>query len=188
MVTIDDSISPYTFFYPFISSPMKRYLGLLLIPSLTLLILTGCAGKNIVRTWDIVTLIYTATFSDWSMYDQNSEQNPLVFKAGAWQVVKGLDEGIIWAKINEQTIFPVTPEKWLWGLYQATNIQKIPQLIFDKQWLTPEQWKTLKLWDIEGVVKWTEKDADGNTLVIFDVNPRQTWDTVTYAITVLSKK
>jgi len=44
-----------------------------------------------------------------------------------------------------------------------------------------------KLGDIEGIIKGTEKDESGNTLVLFDINPRQTRDTLRYKITILAK-
>ena len=45
-----------------------------------------------------------------------------------------------------------------------------------------------KLGTIEWVIKGTEKDSDGNVLVLFDINPRQTRDTLTYTITLLNNK
>ncbi len=167
---------------------MKKFLGLLGISMISLLIIAGCAKNTTVRTWDIVTLVYTATFSDGTPFDQNSTEKPLVFTVWIWQTIKWLDEGIIWAKIGQQLPLTITPDKWYGALYDARNIQKISQLIFDKQWLTPAQWKTIKLWDIEGVVKWSETDESGNVLVLLDINPRQTRDTLTYTVTVLSKK
>ena len=32
------------------------------------------------------------------------------------------------------------------------------------------------------------KDDQGNEMVLFDINPRETWDTLVYKITLVSKK
>jgi len=168
---------------------MKKIMGLLAIVSLSLLMITGCTDKNSVHIWDTVSITYTATFPDGQVFDQNiHEDTPLTFTIGSWQVIQGLDEGIVGMKLGKTKTLSIKPAKWYGKLYDTNNIQKISQLIFDKLSINIENGTTQKLGNIEGMVKWTEKDSEGNTLVLFDINPRQTRDTLKYTITVLSKQ
>jgi len=64
----------------------------------------------------------------------------------------------------------------------------VDKLIFDKLGITPKVGNTQKLDQLEGVIKGIEMDKNGNTFILFDINPRQTWDTLTYKITILAKE
>lgn len=166
---------------------MKKIISFLAIASLSLFVIAWCASKNSVKSWDMVSITYTATFPDWTIFDQNTEQNPLMFTVGSGQVIKGLDKGVVGMKIWKTKTITIKPEQWYGKLYNKNNIQKISKLIFDKLSITPANWTTQKLDDIEGIVKWTEQDENGNTLVLFDINPRQTRDTLKYKVTILTK-
>jgi len=167
---------------------MKKIMSFLAIASLSLFVIAWCASKNSVKVWDMISITYTATFPDGQVFDQNTEQTPLMFTVWSWQVIQGLDEGVVGMKVGNSKTITITPEQWYGKLYDANKIQKVSQLIFDKLSVTPKNWTTQKLWDIEGIVKWTEKDESGNVLVLFDINPRQTRDTLKYKVTILAKQ
>ncbi len=167
---------------------MKKIISLLTITSLSLFVIAWCASKNSVKVWNMISITYTATFSDGQIFDQNTAQKPLMFTVGSGQVIQGLDEGVVGMKVGNTKTVTIKPEQWYGKLYDANQIQKVSQLIFDKLSITPKNWTTQKLGDIEGVVKWTEKDESGNILVLFDINPRQTRDTLKYKVTVLAKQ
>lgn len=166
---------------------MKKIIGFLAISVCTLLVVSGCTTKNSINTWDLVSIVYTATFPDGKIFDQNTEQTPLMFTVWSGNVIKGLDESVAKMKVGKTRIFTITPDKWYGPLYDEMQIQKVAKLIFDELQITPEDWALQKIWDIEGIVRWTQQDENGNTLVLFDVNPRETWDTLKYTITVLAK-
>ena len=167
---------------------MKKLLGLLLIPLCSFLVLSWCASKNSVHVWDMISVTYTATFPDGQIFDQNTEQTPLIFTVGSGQVIQWLDEGVIGINIGQTKTISIKPAKWYGKMYDANKIQKISQLIFDKLSIKVKNWTTQKLGDIEGIVKWTEEDGSGSILVLFDINPRQTRDTLKYKVTVLAKQ
>jgi len=167
---------------------MKKILGALFITTVSLLTIAGCANKDDVKVWDTISIMYTATFSDGQIFDQNTEKTPLVFTVGSGEVIQWLDEGIIWANVGKTKSIIITPDKWYDKLYNTNNIQKISQLIFDKLSIKPENWTTQTLGNIQGIVKGIETDGSGNVLVLFDINPRQTRDTIEYTVTVLTKK
>lgn len=167
---------------------MKKILSLLAIAWLSLFVIAGCTSKDSVKIWNIVSITYTATFPDGKVFDQNTEQTPLMFSVGSGNVIQGLDEAVVGMDVGATKTISIAPEKWYGKLYDANKIQKISQLIFDKLSIKTENWTTQKLWDIEGVIKWTEKDENGNILVLFDINPRETRDTLKYKITILAKQ
>lgn len=136
----------------------------------------------------MVSISYIATFPDGQIFDQYTTQTPLIFTVGSGQVIQWLDEGVVGIKVGNTKTITIKPAKWYGKMYDTNKIQKISQLIFDKLSIKVENWTTQKLWDIQWIVKWTEKDEWGNTLVLFDINPRQTRDTLKYKVTVLAKK
>ena len=167
---------------------MKKIFGLLGIALCYFLVIAWCTNKNSVKLWDTVSITYVATFPDGQVFDQNTNQNPLIFTVGSGQVIQGIDEGVIGMNVGNTKTIHITPDKWYGKLYTPNNIQKISQLIFDKLSITPTNWTMQKLGNIEWIVKGTEKDESGNVLVLFDINPRQTRDTLKYTITLITKK
>jgi len=170
------------------SFSMKKILSLLVITSLSLFVIAWCTNKNGVKVWDQVSITYTATFPDGKIFEQNNEQTPLTFTVGSGQVIQGLNDGIVGMGVGKTKTITIKPEQWYGTMYDTNKLQKVSQFIFDKLSIKPENWTMQKLGDIEGVVKWTEKDEEGNVLILFDINPRQTRDTLKYKVTVLTKK
>ena len=167
---------------------MKKIISFLAIASLSLFVVAGCTTKNSVKVWDIISITYTATFPDGTVFDQNTEQTPLMFSVGSGSVIQWLDEGVVGMKVGGTKTLTIAPDKGYGKLYNESNIQRISQLIFDKLSITPENGTTQKLGDIEWIIKWTEQDGSGNALVLFDINPRQTRDTLKYKVTILAKQ
>lgn len=165
---------------------MKKIITTLIIISLSLFVLSGCGSQDKVNVGDLISITYTATYSDGTMFDQNSAQAPLMFVVGSGQVIQGLEEGILGMKVGKTRTITITPDKWFGKLYQEANIQKVGKLIFDKIGIVPEKWKMQKLDTIEWFIRGFETDTSGNEIVLFDINPRQTWDTLKYKVTILA--
>ncbi|MFA7298401.1 MAG: FKBP-type peptidyl-prolyl cis-trans isomerase [Candidatus Absconditabacterales bacterium] len=167
---------------------MKKIISFLSITVFSLFIIAGCASKNSIKVGDIISITYTATFPDGKIFDQNTEQTPLMFTVGSGNIIQGLDEGVVGMKIGSTKTMTITPDQGYGKIYDTSKIQKISQLIFDKLSIKIENGTTQKLGDIEGIVKGTEKDEDGNVLVLFDINPRETRDVLKYKVTILAKQ
>lgn len=167
---------------------MKKFLTLLGIVSLSLLVIAWCTSKNRVQVGDTVTIVYTATYPDGTIFDQNTEDQPLMFVVGTNQVIQGLDEGIVGMKIGKSKTITITPDKGYGKLYQKQNVQKVGKLIFDAIGIVPEVGKMQKLDSIEWLVKSIETDTEGNQFILFDINPRQTYETLKYKVTVITKQ
>lgn len=166
---------------------MKKIVSLLCIVSLSLLVITGCSSKNGVKVWDTVSVTYIASFADGEIFDQNTEQTPITFTVGSGLVIQGLDEGVVGMTVGKTKAITVKPEKWYGKFYDKNNVQKISQFIFDQMGIQTKKWTTQTLGTLTWVIQWTEKDENGNTFVLFDINPRQTRDTLKYKVTILTK-
>ncbi len=149
--------------------------------------MSGCNSADKVHDGDLISVQYTAYFSDGTIFDQNTPEMPLMFTVGSGETIKGLDAGIVGKKVGKTSSIKITPEKWYGPLYTQDNIQKVGKLIFDKLGIAPESWAIQTLDQLEWVIRGTETDEEGNTFVLFDINPRQTWDTLTYKVTILAK-
>ena len=153
-----------------------------------LVIIAWCSSENSIKTWDTVSISYTASFSDGETFENVTWQTGLNFVVGSEQVIQGLNEGVLGMKLAQTKTLTVSPDKGYGGLYTKNSIQKISQLIFDQLGIKTKEWSTQKLGSIAWVIKWTEKDENGNVFVLFDINPRQTRDILKYKITILSIK
>ncbi len=54
---------------------------------------------------------YTGTFEDGTEFDSSKGKEPLMFEAGAGQVVKGFDEAVLGMKVGEKKKFTLAPEE-----------------------------------------------------------------------------
>ena len=167
---------------------MKKSLGLLIISLCCFGIMSGCNSADKVHDGDLISVQYTAYFSDGTIFDQNTPEMPLMFTVGSGETIKGLDAGIVGKKVGKTSSIKITPAEWYGPLYSEDNIQKVGKLIFDKLEIVPEIGKIQILDQLEWMIRGIETDENGNDFVLFDLNPRQTWDTLKYEITVLAKQ
>ncbi len=181
---------------------MKKIILLTLLVWTSCFIFSGCDSANKIALWDQACISYTWTFSDGTVLETNFHPRQMTgdqpvgdmqwtcFTVGSQQMITGIEKWVIGMRIGKSKTIKITPDKWYGALYDTMKVQKISKFIFDKLKVDVTNGVTTKLWDIEGIIKWTETDGSGNQLVLFDINPRQTWDTLIYhvRITNLVKK
>lgn len=167
---------------------MKKLLSLLIISLFSITILAGCDSTDKVHEWELISLTYTAYFSDGTIFDENTQQTPLMFTVWSGETIQWLDTAVVGMKIGKTKTIKITPEKWYGLLYNENNIQKVGKLIFDTLEIVPETGKMQTLDQLEWMIRGLETDENGNTFVLFDLNPRQTWDTLSYKVTILAKQ
>ena len=51
---------------------------------------------------DTISVYYTGTLDDGSMFDSNVGKEPLKFKVGSGELIKGFDEGVVGMKAGEE--------------------------------------------------------------------------------------
>lgn len=157
-------------------------LGLLVLSTLFLL---GCNSTQKVNLGDTVSIQYTGTFTDGTVF----ENSWVSFVVWSGQVIAGLDKAVLWMKIWETEEVTITPDEWYGSRYNKFQLQRISKLVFDKMVGTgwDISWVKVIAW-VTGVLKGIEKDTDGNEMVLRDINPRETWENLVYKVTLVSKK
>ena len=121
------------------------FISILLLGSV--LLGSGCTDKGnnetgdsrVVKTGDTVQVDYTGKLENGTVFDTSIEEvakqadiyvngrtyAPLTFVAGAGQMIKGFDEGIIGMKVGEEKTITIPPEE-AYGEYDKSKIQAIP--------------------------------------------------------------
>lgn len=68
-------------------------------------------GENFPKKGDVVHVHYTGTLSTGSQFDSSYDRGePISFKLGVGQVIKGWDEGIALMSIGEKGVLTIPPE------------------------------------------------------------------------------
>ena len=133
-----------------------------------------------VQIWDNLTITYSANFEDWSIF---KDQQSIKITVGSWEIIKWIEDWIIWIKQWDKKEIFITPENGYKKEYDTLKVQKITKIIFDRMWINPEIWKTYKIWDLEGIVKWTEWNWDFQIFML-DTNPRNTYENLIFKIKI----
>ncbi len=124
---------------------------------------SGCADKGdekinktndsrAVKAGDTVQVDYTGKLEDGTVFDTSIEEtakkaniytanrtySPLTFVAGAGQMIKGFDNGVIGMKIGEEKTITIPPEE-AYGEYNKSKIVAVPLQNISVENLTPGQ-------------------------------------------------
>ena len=143
------------------------------------LILGGCGTKTI-QTWDTVSLVMTGTFENKSLF----ENTTTTITIGSGEVISGVEAALIGMKKWEAKTVVISPENGYGKGYKLSNVQKISKGLFDKIQKPGTNSGEINFGNLIGTVKGTETDWSGNTIVLFDLNPAQTRQPLTYDILV----
>lgn len=86
----------------------------------------GCTGSALqVNQGDTVTVHYTGTLENGTVFDSSEGRTPLEFEAGAGKMIAGFDKAVIGMKLNEEKTVTLTPEE-AYGSYDPRNIVTVP--------------------------------------------------------------
>ena len=84
----------------------------------------------ITKIGDRVSIEYTGTLDDGTIFDSNVEnENLLEFVIGGDQVIKGFDDAVVGMSEGEEKQFSISPSE-AYGDHDPTLIQKVPREIF----------------------------------------------------------
>jgi FKBP-type peptidyl-prolyl cis-trans isomerase 2 len=73
--------------------------------------ISGCVGGNMeVKEGDIVKVHYTGKLESGNVFDSSEGRDPLEFKAGAGQMIKGFDAAVIGMEVGEKKTVEIEPE------------------------------------------------------------------------------
>ena len=161
----------------------KSYVLISVLSIFALTSLTWCDSPDKVHLGDTVTVQYTATFSDTTPFLSSG----VSFRVWSGQVIAGLEQGVLGMKAGGKKTITITPDLGYKSLYSAMNVQKISKFLFDKI-AGHQTGELITLWSLVGKIKWQETDGSGIVMVLFDTNPRETWDSLIYKIDLISKQ
>lgn len=88
-----------------------------------------------VKQGDTVSVHYTGTLIDGTVFDSSVDRDPLVVKVGSGQVIQGFDEALAGMEIGEKREAIITPEKG-YGPSQLQLIREFPKSMLGEQELT----------------------------------------------------
>lgn len=97
----------------------------LAIAGLFLIILAlGCVSDMSVEKGDQIAVDYTGKLEDGTMFDTSIGRAPLEFEAGAGEMIKGFDDGVIGMKLNETKTITIKPED-AYGAYDVNAVIEV---------------------------------------------------------------
>ena len=82
-----------------------------------------------VKKGDKIEVDYTGKFDDGTVFDTSKHgdhSHPLVFEAGAGQVIKGFDEAVIGMEVDEEKTIKITSEEG-YGEHNPELIKEFPK-------------------------------------------------------------
>ena len=114
-----------------------------------------------------VTLHYTGTLDDGSVFDSSEGRDPLTFTVGQHEVIRGFEEGVEGLNAGEEKTIDITPEHG-YGPKHEQMVQKVPKELFKD--FSPEKGQQIGLMSKEGQqMMATVIDAD-DKMVTLDLN------------------
>jgi peptidylprolyl isomerase len=99
---------------------MKKLLILLPL----IILSSGCVNNMGIVNGDLVSLEYTGTLSDGTVFDSNVGGQALTFTAGAGQMIAGFDAAVIGMGIGEEKTFTLAPSE-AYGERNEDYVQKL---------------------------------------------------------------
>src|SRR5262249_27369318 len=78
-----------------------------------------------VKRGDSVSLHYTGTLDDGTLFDSNEGREPLTFTVGSGDVIQGFDEGVCGMELGETREISIAPEL-AYGEYYEELVRVVP--------------------------------------------------------------
>jgi peptidylprolyl isomerase len=109
---------------------MKKFL-LFVIPILLCpLLLASCSsGERVASDGDTVSVHYTGTLQDGTVFDTSRGKDPLTFTIGAGQMITGFDNAVRGMKVGEIKTVTLSPEE-AYGQYRTDLIVELDRSQF----------------------------------------------------------
>jgi FKBP-type peptidyl-prolyl cis-trans isomerase 2 len=86
-------------------------------------------GDNIVKEGDNISLHYTGTLDDGTVFDSSEGADPLSFTVGSGAVIAGFDEGVRGMEVGETKDINISPEQ-AYGEYYEELVKVVPRQAF----------------------------------------------------------
>ncbi len=67
--------------------------------------------EEVVHNGDVVEVDYVGSFPDGEVFDSSEDRDPLMFTAGAGEVIPGFDKAVLGMKVGETKEVTIPPEQ-----------------------------------------------------------------------------
>lgn len=109
---------------------MKQNMVILIAVALIVIIgaiylVTSVNATPVVATGDNVSVYYTGTLTNGTVFDSNVGKQPLQFTVGAGQLITGFDQGVIGMKLNQTKTITI-PANQAYGPINPQMIVAVP--------------------------------------------------------------
>ncbi|NIO49421.1 MAG: peptidylprolyl isomerase [Candidatus Aminicenantes bacterium] len=101
-----------------------------------------------VKTGDTVKVHYTGRFDDGEVFDSSEGREPLQFKVGTEEIIKGLEKAVLGMKPGERKSVTVNPEEG-YGNYNKKLLMEMPKERIPED-ISPEKGMPLQLVNRQG--------------------------------------
>lgn len=159
-----------------------------------MLFLVGCGGSSEegqmagdgegIADGDTVTLSYTGTLDDGSVFSVSDSTRPFQFVVGTGTVIPGFDEAVRGMHLNETKTFTI-PDTMAYGPRRDDMFHKVPKSFFPDD-MTPEIGMRLQLQDNQGNPIPGMVSEIGEDSVTLDLNHQLAGEDLTFEIEVIS--
>jgi FKBP-type peptidyl-prolyl cis-trans isomerase 2 len=96
----------------------------------------GAASAQVVKAGDNVSVYYTGTFTNGTVFDSNIARGPLNFTVGANEVIPGFDQAVIGMRLNQIRNVTIPPSE-AYGAVNPSMIVSLPISDFGNQSVRP---------------------------------------------------
>lgn len=142
------------------------------------------AQGSVVQAGDNISVYYTGTLANGTVFGTNQGQTPLVFIAGSNSVIKGFSDAVIGMRLN-QTKTVTIPVNEAYGPVNPSLIVTVPLSAFGNSTIQEGSYVTSSGngQEAEGIVT-----SVNSTYATVDFNPPLAGQTLTFTITVIKIK
>lgn len=142
--------------------------------------------QNAVKDGDTVSLHYTGSLDDGTVFDSSEGGQPLSFVVGSGQVIPGFDDGVRGMTVGESRDIVITPEQ-AYGDYHEELVKVVPRSAFPPN-VTPAVGLAFELELPSGQtmpVRIIDVEGDNVTL---DANHLLAGETLHFRVTLVDKE
>ncbi len=138
-----------------------------------------------IQIGNVVSLHYTGTLSDGTVFDTSLDREPLEFTVGDEMLIPGFEAAVIGRTVGDKFSVTISPDD-AYGEYSEELVFELP-LSEVPQDITPEVGTTLELVGDEGELEVTIIDLTEET-VLLDANHELAGEQLTFEIEILAVK
>ena len=130
-----------------------------------------------------VTLHYTGTLDDGSVFDSSEGREPLAFTVGEHQVIRGFEDGVLGLSVDQEKKIDITPDKG-YGQKHDQLVQQVPKELFKD--FSPEKGQQIGLMGKDGRQMMASVTDVTSTHVTLDLNHALAGKNLHFSVKIVS--